>query len=231
MLSVSTFYKSFKNPIEMVYEFRGSDTYLSYSSQTTATNYGIEFEVRKNFDFLDKMFDTKWIRDFSFTANYAYIVSQVKFDKNVALEKFGSRPLQGQSPYILNTSLQYYNSKSALSAAIFVNRIGRRIAFTREINGSIPDLWENPRTVIDISVSKRIWKGLEGKLAINDILAQDLVFYWDNNGNGKLDKFTKDQLINASNLPGESAKRFEMDNDVFRYKMGYSLSFSLSYKF
>ncbi len=231
MLSVSTFYKSFKNPIEMVYEFRGSDTYLSYSSQTTATNYGIEFEVRKNFDFLDKLFDTKWIRDFSFTANYAYIVSEVKFDKNVALEKFGSRPLQGQSPYILNTSLQYYNPKSALSAAIFVNRIGRRIAFTREINGQIPDLWENPRTVIDISVSKRIWKGLEAKLAINDILAQDLVFYWDNNGNGKLDKFTKDQLINASNLPGESAKRFEMDNDVFRYKMGYSLSFSLSYKF
>ena len=155
----------------------------------------------------------------------------VYFDKNVALEKFGTRPLQGQSPYILNTSLQYYNPKSALSAAIFVNRIGRRIAFTREINGSIPDLWENPRTVVDISVSKRIWKGLEAKLAINDILAQDLVFYWDNNGNGKLDKFSKEQLINSSNAPGESAKRFEMDNDVFRYKMGYSLSFSLSYKF
>ena len=112
-----------------------------------------------------------------------------------------------------------------------MNRIGRRIAFTREINGSIPDLWENPRTVVDISVSKRIWKGLEAKLAINDILAQDLVFYWDNNGNGKLDKFSKEQLINSSNAPGESAKRFEMDNDVFRYKMGYSLSFSLSYKF
>lgn len=228
MLSASLFYKTFQNPIEMIYEFRGSDTYLSYSSQAKATNYGIELEVRKNFDFLDKAFGTTWIRDFSFTLNYALIFSEVKFDENVSLDKFGTRPLQGQSPYILNTSLQYYNQKHAFSVAIFANRIGRRIAFVREINGLIPDLWENPRTVIDISISKRIWKGLEAKFAVNDILAQDLVFYWDNNANGKLDTFDKDALVKA-NIP--QGDRYKMDNDVFRYKMGYTLSFSLSYKF
>ncbi len=231
IISASVFYKTFQNPIEVVLEYRGSDTYTSYSSQTNANNYGIEFELRKNFDFLDNIFKTTWMRDFSFTANYAYIVSKVTFNENVALERFGTRPLQGQSPYILNTSLQYYNQKSAFSVALFVNRIGRRIAFVREINGLIPDVWENPRTVIDLSISKRIWKGLDAKFAINDILAQDLVFYTDNNENGKLDKFNKQELINAAAGAGASMDRFRMDNDVFRYKMGYSLSFSLSYKF
>ena len=228
MMSASLFYKTFRNPIEMVYEFRGSDTYLSYSSQTNAINYGFELEFRKNFDFLDNAFGTTWIRDFSFTLNYAYIFSEVKFDDKVALDKFGTRPLQGQSPYILNTSLQYFNQKKAFSVALFVNRIGRRIAFVREINGLIPDLWENPRTVVDLSVSKRIWKGLEAKFAINDILAQDLVFYWDNDGSGKLNGFDKNKLITAG---GTSEERFKMDNEVFRYKMGYNLSFTLSYKF
>ena len=231
ILSASAFYKTFQNPIEMVYEFRGSDTYLSYSSNANATNYGIEFEVRKNFDFLDNIFKTTWIKDFSFTANYAYIISEVRFDQKVSLQQFGTRPLQGQSPYILNTSLQYYNNKSAFGVAVFVNRIGRSIAFVREINGLIPDLWENPRTVVDISISKRIWKGLDAKFAINDLLAQDLVFYWDNNNNGKLDNFNKQELINAAPGPEASAKRFSMDNDVFRHRMGYTLSFSLTYKF
>lgn len=231
ILSASVFYKTFQNPIEMVYEFRGSDTYLSYSSRANATNYGIEFEVRKNFDFLDNLFKTTWMKDFSVTANYAHIISEVTFDESVSLQQYGTRPLQGQSPYILNTSFQYYNNKSAFGFAIFVNRIGRRIAFVREINGLIPDLWENPRTVVDISISKRIWKGLEAKFAINDLLAQDLVFYWDNNGNGKLDNFNKQELINAASGPEASAKRFQMDNDVFRHRMGYVMSFNLSYKF
>jgi hypothetical protein len=90
-------------------------------------------------------------------------------------------------------------------------------------------LWENPRTVLDFSVSKRIVKGLEAKFSINDILAQDLVFYQDNNGNGKLDNFNKETLIN--NATSTSQQRLDMDNIMFKYKMGYTVSFSLSYKF
>jgi hypothetical protein len=125
--------------------------------------------------------------------------------------------------------LQYYEPKSALSAALFVNRVGRRISFVRAKNGEVPDLWENPRTVVDFSVSKRIVKGLEVKFSINDLLAQDLVFYQDNNDNGKLDNFNKEMLVNTG--VSTSQQRLEMDNVVFRYKMGYNVSISVSYKF
>jgi TonB-dependent receptor len=229
LMSFSLFYKDFKNPIENVYEFIGSDATQGYSSDAKANNYGFELEVRKNFGFVDEWADTKWMRNMSFTCNYAYIVSKVVLDESVSLSKFGSRPLQGQSPYILNTSLQYFEPKTALSAALFVNRVGRRISFVRAKNGEVPDLWENPRTVVDFSVSKRIVKGLEVKFSINDLLAQDLVFYQDNNDNGKLDTFNKEMLVNTG--VSTSQQRLEMDNVVFRYKMGYNVSMSVSYKF
>lgn len=227
LISASVFYKKFKNAIESVYEFVGSDATLGYTSNANAENYGIELELRKNFDFLDKAFKTKWLNKFSVTCNYARIFSEVKLDKSIALSQFGARPLQGQSPFILNSSLQFYDPKSNWSVAVFVNRVGRRIYIAREKNGLVPDLWENPRTVVDISVSKKMGKHFEVKAALGDILAQDLVFYQDNNGNKKFDDVTRAQR-DATVTPGEKSK---LDNAIFRYKMGYTVSLGLSYKF
>lgn len=234
MISVSTFYKRFTNAIEQVYE----QNRLSYSSDANATNYGLEFEVRKNFDFLDKAFGTNWLRKFSVTFNYAFIVSEVQFDKTLSTVNadFATRPLQGQSPYIVNGSFQFYDPKSTFSAAIFVNRIGRRIAVVKEKDGQVPDLWENPRTVIDLSLSKTFFKHYEFKLGISDILAQDLVFYQDNNNNGKFDDISTNVDIKKGatprldqTIPVSEVSKY--DNTIFRYKMGYTVSIGVGVKF
>jgi len=228
LMSASLFYKTFENAIEQVYENVGS-TQLGYTSNASAINYGVELELRKNFDFLDAAFKTEFLRKFSFTINYAYIVSEVKLDPSISPAQIGTRPLQGQSPFILNTSFQFFDPKSNFSAAIFLNRVGRRIAFVREKNGTAPDLFENPRTVIDISLSKKIYKGLDAKFVIGDLLHQDLVFYQDNNDNKKYDKYDYKTLIDPSVIGApDSGKR---DNTIFKYKMGMTLSFGLSYKF
>jgi outer membrane receptor protein involved in Fe transport len=228
LMSASLFYKTFENAIEQVYENVGS-TQLGYTSNASATNYGIELELRKNFDFLDAAFKTEFLRKFSFTINYAYIISEVKLDPSISPAQIGTRPLQGQSPYILNTSFQFFDPKSNFSAAIFLNRVGRRIAFVREKNGTAPDLFENPRTVIDISMSKKLFKGLDAKFVIGDLLHQDLVFYQDNNDNKKYDKYDYKTLIDPEVVgTPDSGKR---DNTIFKYKMGMTLSFGLNYKF
>ncbi len=237
LVSFSLFYKDFKNAIEQVYENVGA-TQLGYSSNTNASNYGFEVELRKNFDFLDRAFGTNWIRKFSVTMNYAYIRSEVKFDNSISStnQSFGTRPLQGQSPYIVNGSFQFYDPKSTLSAAVFVNRVGRRIAFVREKNGQVPDLWENPRTVIDLSIAKTFYKHYEFKFGVNDILAQDLIFYQDNNNNGKYDNISTN--VNAKNgatprldpnIP--VSEKSQYDNPVFKYKMGYTISMGIGVKF
>jgi outer membrane receptor protein involved in Fe transport len=210
-------------------ELPGSDPLLSYTSDANATNYGFEIEIRKNFDFLDKLVGTKMLfRNFTFTMNYARIFSEVKIEGSAAASGLGTRPLQGQSPYIINSSLQYYYPKSGLSVALFVNRVGRRIAFVREKNGLIPDLWENPRTVVDLSIARKIYKGLEAKLTIGDLLAQDLIFYQDNNKNGKFDDISIKQRTDASIPVSEKAN---FDNTVYRFTNGYNVSLGVSYRF
>ena len=74
---------------------------------------------------------------------------------------------------------------------------------------------QNPRTVVDFQVSKA-FKYWDYKLTAGDILAQDLVFYQDINDNKKYD---------YSETPGQG------DNTVFRYKMGYTVTAAIAYRF
>ena len=90
-----------------------------------------------------------------------------------------------------------------------INRVGRRIAFVG--NAAIPDIYENPRTIVDLQVSKMVFKKLNLKLTIGDILAQNSVFYMDLNKNKKFDK--------------------EGDNTVFDYTFGMNVSFGATLKF
>ncbi|HET7733023.1 MAG TPA: outer membrane beta-barrel protein, partial [Paludibacter sp.] len=98
--SVAAFYKHFSNPIEMVSVGTGSS--FSFENALGATNYGLELEVKKS---LETMIGLK---NFSLSLNTSYIYSQVEFANS---ETERSRPLQGQSPFVVNTSLFYQNDK------------------------------------------------------------------------------------------------------------------------
>jgi len=134
------------------------------------------------------------LKNFSAGLNAAYIFSKVKFDSERSLER--DRAMQGQSPYIINTSLFYDNERLGISAAILYNRIGKRIVGIgradtgsgASVNNDVPDTYELSRDIIDISVSKKLGKSLEIKFGAKDILNQRIVFeqypkYIDNSGN------------------------------------------------
>ena len=81
-----------------------------------------------------------------------------------------NRPLQGQSPYILNAGLQYDNSENGWFGSIAVNRFGRRIAYVGvdpKFGDTRQDIYEDPRTVLDIQAGKNIGK-FNIKLTIGD---------------------------------------------------------------
>jgi len=165
--SVAGFYKRFTNPIEMVSVGTGSD--FSFQNAVGATNYGIELEMKKS---LETMIG---LRNFSLSLNASYIFSEVQF-ANLQSER--SRPLQGQSPFVINTSLFYQNDKLGLSSSLMYNVMGKRIMVAAELNQGqvvIPDIYEMPRHVLDFSVNKKNGKQLELKLGIKDLIAQDYV--------------------------------------------------------
>lgn len=186
IFSVSVFYKLFNNPIEQVN--LGNDV-LSYRNADKATTYGAEIEIRKKLDFIGSGFFEKMI----FYSNLSYMLGNVQFGGTQI-----NAPLQGQSPYIINTSLSYATQKD-FSLSILYNRIGPRLKF-RAVNGAAFNIYEMSRDLIDLQMSQKILKGkAELKLAIIDILAQPFRWYYkfQENPNSNYFDSSKDKYINA----------------------------------
>jgi len=165
--SIAAFYKHFSNPIEMISVGTGSS--FSFDNALGATNYGLELEIKKS---LEKMIGLK---NFALSLNASYIYSQVQF-ANVMTER--SRPLQGQSPVVINVALFYQNDKTGLSSSLIYNAMGKRILVAAQLNQGtvvVPDIYEMPRHVIDFTINKKIGKQWELKFGLKDLLAQKYV--------------------------------------------------------
>jgi len=107
--------------------------------------------------------------------NASYIFSEVEFE-NTQTER--SRPLQGQSPYVLNAGLFYQNDKAGISSSVMYNVMGKRIMVAAQLNhGEVvtPDIYEMSRNVVDFSFNKKIGEKWELKFGVKDLLAQDYV--------------------------------------------------------
>lgn len=189
IFSVAGFYKNFKNPIELYFNQSGAGTSntFNYLNADKADAYGLEFEFRKKLDFVSLL------QNFTMAGNLALIDNKVKDEATNV-----NRPMQGQSPYTLNLSLQYDSQKSGFSSTVLFNIIGRRILYVG--NEQVPPIWEAPRPLLDYQIAKKIWKNKgEIKLNISDILNQRAKYYHDLNDNKKYD--AKDALA-ISRLTG-----------------------------
>jgi outer membrane receptor protein involved in Fe transport len=177
VITFGAFYKYFNKPIEMVYNFgAGGSSVFNFANPISASAYGVEFEIRKKLDFSEAF------KNFTLQANGSYISSRVK-DGNLALD----RPLQGQSPYLINFSALYDLPQKGFTATLLYNQIGRRVTFVGSLDQ--PDIYESSRPVFDFQVSKKFANNkAELKLNIQDILNQRLYFYQNPDGNTRLDK-------------------------------------------
>lgn len=174
-VTLAVFYKHFKNPIEWTYLDAGGSYTYTFENAKSADNYGVELDVRKNLGFVG-------MKNFTLGFNASWIKSKVKFDKQTSLEK--DRPMQGQSPYLINGSLFYEAPKIGLQVGALYNRIGERIvgigrvdnSSGSSINNDVPDTYELPRDMLDVVISKKFGKCFTLKANIKDIFNQPAVF-------------------------------------------------------
>lgn len=171
LVSVAAFYKHFDSPIEWTYTVAGgTDLIYSYKNAQSANAYGVELDIRKSLDFIG-------LPCLSWSFNGALIKSCVQFDEGSREE---NRPMQGQSPYLVNTGLFYKNTKSQFDIALLYNRIGKRIIGVGRSEGStgsddnarVPDSYEMPRNTIDLTASKKFGQHWELKCAIRDLFGE-----------------------------------------------------------
>ncbi|MFN0034367.1 MAG: TonB-dependent receptor domain-containing protein [Saprospiraceae bacterium] len=173
LVSVSLFYKKFKDPIERNFSSSGGGS-ASFSFQNVegAENYGAEIEARKNLDFFGA-----WGENLVVFSNAAFIGSSINLANTDSYDP--KRALQGQSPYIVNAGLTANWPKWGLNTTMAYNVIGDRVAYVGTDN--FADIYERHRNLLDFSVTKKLGKNGEVKLTWGDILRSDFIYYQDKN--------------------------------------------------
>ena len=213
IISVSAFYKNFTDAIESSIDDVNSTPTVSYFNSKQASAYGIEFEIRKNLDFIS---EANFFKNTTIYTNLALIKSDVKNNNNPQLlEK--NRPMVGQAPYLLNAGIQHNLLDDKIGINLLYNKVGRKIY--KAGGQQFPSVWENPRDVIDFQLSYKVTKKAEFKFNAGDILNQKNVLYFDKDGSKSYNPTAANSALSTN------------DQTIASYKLGSNYSLSFSYTF
>ena len=156
LISLGVFYKLIDEPIELTVQ-PGVEQRLSFANADEAENFGIEFEARKKLGFLgdwignrigNRIGERSWLESFYVAGNFSWIESGITIaPENQGILTETSRPLQGQSPYILNLQLGYDDSDRGIEATLLFNQVGERITEVGVLGA--PDKYEQPTGILD----------------------------------------------------------------------------------
>jgi hypothetical protein len=162
VVSVGVFYKRFEDPIERI-EVGVSGVRESLQQTVVnangARNYGVELELRKGLGLFGPVFDGLVL-----CTNATLMESQIEIDD--ASNEDEERAMVGQAPYVVNAGLTYANTTGRLSATALYNIVGERI--TAAVPGR-PDIFEQPRHALDLSVRFPVIGSLSGKLDARNV--------------------------------------------------------------
>jgi hypothetical protein len=186
VIAVSYFQKILTGAIEEELLLSGTRTRLFFNSER-ASNHGFELELRKSFGFLGGYFDA-----FSITGNYSRIFSAVRVTETVGNSSNTryietTRPMQGQSPYMINLSFLFTEPTLGTTISVLYNTSGRRL---HTVGFLASDIYEEARDVVDLSLTQPIALGLEARVAVRNLGAKPRVltrdgFMYDRTSSGR----------------------------------------------
>jgi outer membrane receptor protein involved in Fe transport len=208
---IGAFYKDFKKPIETIEINSGSGKDYTFQNALGAKNYGVELELRKSLESLGKKDNfLKYFKNFMLVVNASLIKSEIRIDTSKFYASEAKRPMQGQSPYIVNAGIYYQDNNSGLMISLLYNVIGKRIVV---VGLDMPDVYEMPRNVIDLMVTKNIGEYFQIKAGIQDILNQKVV---------------EKQFVEYKNIEGATIKR---EQSTLEYNPGSIITLGVTVNF
>ncbi len=172
-VSVALFDKQFADPIEKL-RVPGSSPLLELANAAEAHNYGIELDANKNLGFVGE----RWLGGldtsrFNIGLNYSRIESSIDLDAASASYQTNlSRPMQGQSPYVVNLQLGYEGERH--EANLLFNRFGRRISEVG-VQGQ-PDIYEESFDSLDALWRYRFAESWRLTFRLRNLLDPDVTF-------------------------------------------------------
>ncbi|NVN94124.1 MAG: carboxypeptidase-like regulatory domain-containing protein [Bacteroidetes bacterium] len=212
-ISASLFYKGFENHIEL-----SSWGYvLSWINNPNYTNlFGLELEGKK-----------KIVKQLEIKANLSLIYSQSILNGGILHDmaghifylKGGKRPMFGQAPYVLNAMLTYNIPNYGISTTLSYNIQGSKLVIVTD--PTKPDIYELPRHLVDLKVSKKIGNHFIVSFKVADIFNNPVTRAYINVNTDNYFKNIWNDITNKS-----------ADNNFIynKYKYGTNYILSLSYK-
>ena len=148
---VGLFWKKLRNPIEYGLITEGQATFLTPMNFGDATNFGVEVDVMKYFN---------W---FGIKANYTYTHSGITTVKNMMQDSqvitvTQTRPLYGQAAHVANLSLLFKFAKAGVEAQVSGCYMGKRLSDVSLWFND--DIWEAGFVQLDASVEKSFRNGI-----------------------------------------------------------------------
>ena len=148
---VGLFWKKLRNPIEYGLITEGQATFLTPMNFGDATNFGVEVDVMKYFN---------W---FGIKANYTYTHSGITTVKNMMQDSqvitvTQTRPLYGQAAHVANLSLLFKFAKAGVEAQVSGCYMGKRLSDVSLWFND--DIWEAGFVQLDASVEKIFRNGI-----------------------------------------------------------------------
>ena len=157
MIAFSVFYKDFTDPIELTF-YESAPDQLTPRNLGNASVVGLEFEFRKSLGFIANS-----LEKLKFNVNASYIDSSLtmfedEFNRRVNAARDGERvenkrELQGQSPYLINTGLNYTDSEIGLQTGLFFNVQGKTLEVVG--TGIVPDVYTVPFNSLNFTLNKK----------------------------------------------------------------------------
>ena len=189
VLSISGFYKSFNNHIELV-SFPVDPDALKPRNATDSWVYGAEIELKKSLDFI-----TPALQNISIGTNFSLIKSFVdmntiyvdnsktKTEKELRQENSrdeeiisNTRKMAGQAPYLVNAYINFFSSEVDLNINVAYNVQGETLAIVG--SGSVPDVYTAPFHSVSFNASKGLGEAKKSSVTfgvnnlVNDIREQ-----------------------------------------------------------
>jgi|TARA_B110000908_G_scaffold169201_1_gene225803 TonB-dependent receptor len=151
LFAVSGFYKSFQDPIELSYYESATENFQP-KNLGNAKVFGLEFEMRKQ---ISQAIGIN-INASIIESKQEYGTSELNLRTNGLRvgESLGTyRRLQGQSPYLINSSIDY-KDENGLITGLFFNMQGKTLEVVG--TGFAPDVYTHPFESLNFNLSKKI---------------------------------------------------------------------------
>lgn len=185
--SIAAFYKEFTNPIEKTFSSGGSARIITLQNALAADLHGIEFDYSQSLGWMEDVEWLNWLTDFKLGPigpfswehytigfNYAWIESNVEIDTTQTTQTNPDRPLQGQSPWVVNFQFGYSNPDSPTEWTLLYNEFGERITQAGVLGQ--PDIYEQPFPQLDFVFRHRFANHWRFSLKLRNLLDPDVEY-------------------------------------------------------